>query len=33
MDLDYLERETNSPQMNHLDDDYFYELWVLECQM
>jgi hypothetical protein len=23
----------NSPQNNHLDDEYLYELWVLECQM
>jgi len=26
------ERE-NEPQITHIDDEYFYELWVLECQM
>jgi len=26
-------RETNEPHITHIDDEYFYELWVLECQM
>mgnify|MGYP005987893339 CR=1 FL=1 len=25
--------EGNNPQNTHLDDEYLYELWVLECQM
>ena len=28
-----LKEEDIRPQNTHLDDDYFYELWVLECQM
>jgi hypothetical protein len=28
----YLEKENNI-QNNHLDDEYLYDLWVLECQM
>lgn len=23
----------NEPHLTHMDDEYFYELWVLECQM
>jgi len=25
--------EENNLQNNHLDDEYLYNLWVLECQM
>jgi hypothetical protein len=28
----YLKTE-NEPHNTHLDDEYLYELWVLECQM
>jgi hypothetical protein len=28
----YLEKE-NEPHITHMDDEYLYELWVLECQM
>lgn len=30
--MNYL-NEDNTPQHTHLDDEYLYELWVLECQM
>ena len=30
--MNYL-NEGNTPQNTHLDDEYLYELWVLECQM
>jgi len=28
-----LKGRNNEPHITHIDDEYFYELWVLECQM
>lgn len=33
MDLENYLGENESPQNTHLDDEYLYWLWVLECQM